>query len=613
LENGLPSAPVGEFPRICVLTIQGGGAVAIDLIGQLQGLTGPAPEDRNILPIAIAGASAGSIIATLYWVGYTPLQIRELVVKIFAEDQVDEFFGSRNVPSRLTFRQFHDKLQRLRSKKASSGFLGSIKSFVARPFRRSGPYLKAATNWGLLKSVWRSRGLFPAEGFVRKLNQMILEGPRVQRPLDAKDLDRLVTFADVRDAANAEGKPLPPLFIVVTDVAEGNIFVASSIDRDSADLPIADVVRASSSFPLFFQPWSVGPHACCIDGGVVSNFPSWIFRKRLRQSLAKSDDAFYRQYAYLPWVNIGLRLAPSRVDRALKTAKDFWSALLILLTGLGRTRLDDLLFETAVKRLAVDQGDGSQGPTDVLDFSALRDTTLVKAAFQRGREDARRQVDAGCFPLPPSRYIEPILARIVENIRSLLSPYLVSGAPVRANVFVPFESGMRMAYMLNMQGDDDAGLCFRSIEHGITGLCYRYRQPILSNMRDQQVPIGPKGEHSVAPGDPFLDQERGLKGLIRKDRSWLLSVPILDILEQTISATPHLSGDTALGVGGPIYGVLNVDAAVCYAVDNTPGGLSPDPAVQAGMPIMRVVLDSAKMAAQECSVEFSRHWIQGGG
>jgi hypothetical protein len=55
-----------EFPRVGVITIQGGGAVAIDLIGQLQGLTGPPTDeagqptgDRGLLPAAIAGTSAG--------------------------------------------------------------------------------------------------------------------------------------------------------------------------------------------------------------------------------------------------------------------------------------------------------------------------------------------------------------------------------------------------------------------------------------------------------------------------------------------------------------------------------------------------------------------------
>jgi Patatin-like phospholipase len=89
-----------EFPRIGVITIQGGGAVAIDLIGQLQGLTGR-PQDDNgrptrdqgLLPAAVAGTSAGAIIATLYWAGYSLEAIRDKVVHLFAPSRVNNFFG----------------------------------------------------------------------------------------------------------------------------------------------------------------------------------------------------------------------------------------------------------------------------------------------------------------------------------------------------------------------------------------------------------------------------------------------------------------------------------------------------------------------------------------
>lgn len=66
---------MGELPRVGVITIQGGGALAVDLIGQLQGLVGPAEllgkptGDAGVAPAAIAGTSAGAIIAALFWLG----------------------------------------------------------------------------------------------------------------------------------------------------------------------------------------------------------------------------------------------------------------------------------------------------------------------------------------------------------------------------------------------------------------------------------------------------------------------------------------------------------------------------------------------------------------
>src|SRR5262249_5235630 len=156
---------------------------------------------------------------------------------------------------------------------------------------------------------------------------------------------------------------------------------------------------------------------------------------------------------------------------------------------------------------------------------------------------------------------EPILERLADNIKAALAAHLIAGAPVRANIFVPRRRGMQMVYMANMAGDDDGGLFFPSIAQGITGLCYRYRQPILSNMKDQLFPLGAP-DPTVQTHDPYLDQTRGLKLLIRKDRTWLLSVPILDIMEQSVVAPVDADGKETLAVGGPIYGALNVDAAV---------------------------------------------------
>src|SRR5262249_20927076 len=204
----------------------------IDLIGQLQGLTGAGLHDRGVQPIAIAGASAGSIIAALYWVGYTPMQIRELVVDIFAEKNIDEFFSSTGANQRFTFRQFQPALDKVMGDEKPVGFWARAKALVARPFRRLQPYFQFAWYFRSLKWAWRSRGLFRADGFVTKINQLILRGPRIQVLLDEKKLDGLVTFGDIREATREDsGTRLPPFFLVVTDVAEGDALVINSIEE----------------------------------------------------------------------------------------------------------------------------------------------------------------------------------------------------------------------------------------------------------------------------------------------------------------------------------------------------------------------------------------------
>src|SRR5262249_3700471 len=71
----MPDAPANEFDRLAAVTIQGGGVYGLSLLGQLRAL-----ESQGFQPIAIAGTSAGAIVAALYWAGLSTSQIlREFV------------------------------------------------------------------------------------------------------------------------------------------------------------------------------------------------------------------------------------------------------------------------------------------------------------------------------------------------------------------------------------------------------------------------------------------------------------------------------------------------------------------------------------------------------
>jgi predicted acylesterase/phospholipase RssA len=68
----VPSMPLTHFDRYATITIQGGGVYGLNLLGQLAELV----DNQGIIPIALAGNSAGAIIATLYWAGLTPESIK---------------------------------------------------------------------------------------------------------------------------------------------------------------------------------------------------------------------------------------------------------------------------------------------------------------------------------------------------------------------------------------------------------------------------------------------------------------------------------------------------------------------------------------------------------
>ena len=102
-----------------MITIQGGGIYGLNLLGQLSYLT----EQLKIIPVAVAGNSAGSIVATLFWAGYTPWEIREIFAELAAQRQLANLVGPFDPPEspfeiadfrKLTneFKQLADRLIR---------------------------------------------------------------------------------------------------------------------------------------------------------------------------------------------------------------------------------------------------------------------------------------------------------------------------------------------------------------------------------------------------------------------------------------------------------------------------------------------------------------------
>lgn len=87
------------------------------------------------------------------------------------------------------------------------------------------------------------------------------------------------TFKDIKEGY---------LKVVVSDVSLGQlIIIPDDLERiygiDPYNFSVASAVRMSASFPYFFMPKTVrnkqNKKSYMIDGGVLSNFPLWIFRE----------------------------------------------------------------------------------------------------------------------------------------------------------------------------------------------------------------------------------------------------------------------------------------------------------------------------------------------
>ncbi|MEH7546305.1 patatin-like phospholipase family protein [Neobacillus vireti] len=173
-------------------------------------------ESRGFKFVRVAGTSAGSIIAALVVAGYTSKEIYELV---------DEF----DLPK----------------------LLDSRKSII--PF--------SIAKWLLI--YWKL-GLYKGNELERWLKEK----------LEAKGLR---TFSD-----------LPPdtLRLIASDLSNGQMVVLpddlEKFGINPGSFSIAKAIRMSCSIPYFFEPVklrSIDGVNVIVDGGVLSNFPMWLFDK----------------------------------------------------------------------------------------------------------------------------------------------------------------------------------------------------------------------------------------------------------------------------------------------------------------------------------------------
>ncbi|WP_042458304.1 patatin-like phospholipase family protein [Neobacillus dielmonensis] len=173
-------------------------------------------ESKGLKFVRLAGTSAGSIIAALIAAGYTSKEMYQLV---------DEMDLSQMLDARKTL----------------------IPSKIAK--------------WLLL--YWKL-GLYKGNELEKWLK-------------DKLEKKGLRTFSD-----------LPPqtLRVVVSDLSNGQMVVLpDDLERygiSPGTFSIAKAIRMSCSVPYFFEPVKMRSHDgmnILVDGGVLSNFPMWLFDK----------------------------------------------------------------------------------------------------------------------------------------------------------------------------------------------------------------------------------------------------------------------------------------------------------------------------------------------
>lgn len=198
--------------------LEGGGVRGIGLVGAL------AIAEEEYEWVNLAGTSAGAIVAALLAVGYTALEIKAIL-------------------DGLDFRKFKDE-----------GLLDRV------------PIIGPALSLGFEKGIY--------------------EGDYLEELLRDYLRDKGKTrFGDIRTEFEDE-RYRYKLRVIASDVSRGRMLVLpqdiKQYGGDPDDLEIARAVRMSMSIPFFFEParlqdLSTGQGSYIVDGGLLSNFPVWLF------------------------------------------------------------------------------------------------------------------------------------------------------------------------------------------------------------------------------------------------------------------------------------------------------------------------------------------------
>jgi NTE family protein len=193
--------------------LEGGGVKIEGLVG---GLAAAATE--GFVPSHMAGASAGAIVAAGIAAGYTPAEMKAIM------DDLD-------------FRKMRD----------------------------GGRFLVQRA-WNLLRHNGMYKGDY-FEGFIRDL-------------LGAKNVKFFgdLLSSDIQDQENPKYRWR--LKVVAADLTSGRLLRlpndAIYYKTNPDELNVANAVRMSMSIPFYFRPVEWKKHVI-VDGGLLSNFPIWIF------------------------------------------------------------------------------------------------------------------------------------------------------------------------------------------------------------------------------------------------------------------------------------------------------------------------------------------------
>jgi NTE family protein len=467
---------------------EGGGAKGIAHPGALK-----AAEQRFQF-IGVAGTSAGAIMASLVAAGYT-------ADEVFSPDNADSLFHMNLLE--LLDREEWIQLDRIRKRfggkdkskqytkkliwwaSESKWFFASIGIFfglLASVFLFLEYYWWIVFMWvamafsSLLLSLARSQiklayrfiqyelvghfFLFSNLSLFRKIaaNRGVLKTEVFRRWINERIKIKLTQrFPDKRFGPDILFKDLPvPLKIIAAEHQRRAIREFSSVL--DPDLPIADAVCASISIPFVFTPKKIGGVEF-VDGGMMSNFPAWVF-----------DEELKNVSPFTPI--IGFRLvgdsesSPSDEQILMHYTRNVAYCALF---GDGKleTRNVGNLIELL---LPVKLG--------MLEFDATKERK--ENAYSSAYRAAEKFL-SGSGNVAPESLMKRLLGVAEKVIKERIG---ILGLHLRLCIMIPVSANsLRVAYSKNMEGEEDTDdQLVLGFHQGASGECWMCKKPVECNL-----------------------------------------------------------------------------------------------------------------------------------
>ena len=454
---------------------EGGGARGMAHVAALA-----EAQRHGLVFTGVAGTSAGAIIAALIAVGYTARRLYDPVTQqgILAGSLSDLF-------SQETWTEF--------------------KAFSASLQHRMNHRSKGCS-W--MRFYWRWRKLLRGVGIDLGL---IDTGPieaAIDRWLRAGNVDvphdqPRVLFRDLKSE----------LRIIASDLDSRSAVVFSR--GETPEISVARAVVASIAIPFFFRPVAVdfvsGPRTL-VDGGLVANFPAWVFNAELRRVSVLTRVIGFRLVA----------AAGKRRSAFTQFLDDLYNTTLDANIELHARGLDDLVM--IPMKVGVSTFD--------FELSAAAKSAVYRSAALQVREE----LVANFFPRHPD-----VLRKLLQEALSLFSDWSgIEARRLRANFTVPTSRAtLRIVCGINMDEDADDRLEF-DLAASACGESWTSKTVVVFDV----------GRY-LQNGSQVPGLNKYQRALVRPTLSTILSIPIHDV--------DHSAGDR-VNLSKPLIGILNFDS-----------------------------------------------------